>query len=83
VNVAGCLSENGRDLIPPWPTARPPIGVGGLTVSLRTALRGDRQVAACRDFADPFVPEDNGVLYAYSRNSDGVHVPVLSSAGSA
>jgi hypothetical protein len=63
------------------PAARPRIGVGELTASLRTALRGDQQVAACRDFADPFVLEDNGVFYAYSTNSDAMHVPVLSSAG--
>ena len=63
------------------PAPRPRIGVGGVAASLRSALRGDQQVAACRDFADPFVLEDKGVFYAYSTNSDGMHVPVLSSPG--
>ena len=63
------------------PAPRPPIGVGQLTGTLRRALGGDRQVAECQDFADPFVLEDHGVFYAYSTNSDGKHVPVLSAAG--
>jgi hypothetical protein len=63
------------------PAPRPRIGVGQLAGSLRSALRGDQQVAECQDFADPFVLEDNGVFYAYSTNSDGKHIPVLSASG--
>ncbi len=60
---------------------QPRIGAGSITASLRQALRGQQQVAVCRDFADPYVLEDGGTFYAYSTNSDGMHVPVLSSRG--
>lgn len=54
---------------------RPPIGGGGLR-DLRRAF-GDEQVAYCDDFADPFALAVEGDYYAYSTNSDGVLVPVL------
>lgn len=54
---------------------RPPIGGGGLG-ELRRAF-GDEQVAYCDDFADPFALAVEGDYYAYSTNSDGMLVPVL------
>lgn len=56
---------------------RPPIGQGALIARLRSALRGDEQVAYCHDFADPFVLQVDGKYFAYSTNSGKFHVPVL------
>ena len=54
---------------------RPRIGGGGLG-ELRRAF-SDEQVAYCDDFADPYVLVVDGVHYAYSTSSGGMHVPVL------
>jgi hypothetical protein len=59
---------------------RPRIGGGGLR-ELRRAFSHE-QVAHCDDFADPYVLVISGAHYAFSTNSDGMHVPVLS-AGNA
>jgi hypothetical protein len=50
-----------------------PLGGGGLR-----DLFGGGQVAYCDDFADPFVLVVSGEHYAYSTNSGGTLVPVLS-----
>jgi beta-xylosidase len=60
----------------------PPVGgAGGISGRVRSLFRGGAPVVHCNDFADPFVLRVDDRYYAYSTNSEGENVPVLSSGG--
>jgi hypothetical protein len=59
----------------------PPIGENGLAHGLRQFLRGPSPAVYCDDFPDPFVLRVGGSYYAYSTQSGGYHIPVLTTHG--
>lgn len=60
----------------------PPIGgAGGFGSKVRSLFGGDGPVVYCHDFADPFVVRTGDTYYAYSTNTGGDHVPVLTGGG--
>jgi beta-xylosidase len=62
--------------------AVPPVGGGGgISGRFRSLFRAGAPVVHCHDFADPFVLRVGDTYYAYSTNSEGEHVPVLTSGG--
>ncbi|HEV2309408.1 MAG TPA: glycoside hydrolase family 43 protein [Acidimicrobiia bacterium] len=59
----------------------PPIAQPGIVRSLHQFLRGPTSAEFCNDFPDPFVLRAGSKYYAYSTNSDGFNIPVLSTPG--
>jgi hypothetical protein len=60
----------------------PPVGgAGGISGRARSLFRRGAPVVHCNDFADPFVLRVGDRYYAYSTNSEGENVPVLTSGG--
>ena len=56
----------------------PLAGISGTGARLRAALGlGPEHVAYCDDFADPFVLRVGNRYYAYSTNTEDLHVPVM------
>jgi beta-xylosidase len=63
------------------PTQPPPIGETRIVHSLRQFVHGGSPAVFCDDFPDPFVLRVGTSYYAYSTNTSGFNVPVLSTHG--
>jgi len=69
----------GRVVIPSQ--SPPPIAQPGIERSLRQFERGPTAAVFCDDFPDPYVLRVGSSYYAYSTNTAGFNVPVLTTQG--
>jgi beta-xylosidase len=61
--------------------APPPISQGPLVRALRVVFGRSSPAVFCDDFPDPFVLRVESTYYAFSTQSDDMHIPVLTAGG--